>query len=164
MTATAAPLPRAALTALLDRYGGDPASWPEAERAAALARIACDPEAARDVAAARRLDAVLGERAAPAVPSAELRARLAAIPGDEARRRAPARSPARAGGRGRRTAAGWRTAGRPAAVAAGLAASLLLGLVVGLATAPPPAAGPGADDIDLVALMYGRSPIPEVRL
>lgn len=44
-----------------DRYGGNLARWPAAERKAAAMLIASDPEAERQAAAAARLDALLAK-------------------------------------------------------------------------------------------------------
>ena len=54
MTASAAFDDRAA--EIIAAYGGDPARWPDAERAAALAAVAADPALAGVFAAARALD------------------------------------------------------------------------------------------------------------
>lgn len=63
------------LQRLLDAYGGTPASWPEDDRAAALALIAVSPEARAMREAASGLDSMLDALAPPA-PSADLSARL----------------------------------------------------------------------------------------
>jgi hypothetical protein len=64
-------------TALCEAYGGDPARWPEAERAEAMALAGTDPPAALALTAARTLDATLDE-SRPAAPSPALRRRVLA--------------------------------------------------------------------------------------
>ncbi len=66
------------LTHAIDRYGGDPGRWPAALRTAAEALIACDEDAARMVADARRLDAALAEAVAPLSVDAALIGRIVA--------------------------------------------------------------------------------------
>lgn len=68
------------LEALLDAYGGEPASWPELERAAALALIERDAQARKLHAAALALDAKLDLSELSEVVSPRLRARVLEIP------------------------------------------------------------------------------------
>jgi hypothetical protein len=73
------------LQQLLDAYGADPKRWPEEERTAALALLACSMEARARQAETERLDALLN-LAPVAQPSAELISRvLAAAPAQETR-------------------------------------------------------------------------------
>lgn len=55
---------------LVDAYGGAPARWPEAERAAALALMSADPRARALAAEARLLDGLLDDVPAPSVSAA----------------------------------------------------------------------------------------------
>ena len=66
------------LQAALDRYGGDLARWPAAERAEAEALVASDAKAAALVAAARRLDGALAEAMRPMPVDAALIGRIVA--------------------------------------------------------------------------------------
>jgi hypothetical protein len=78
---TAVTLERLAL--LLDAYGGEPARWPEAERAAALQLIAANPQAVALQRAALELDGALDLhllRMAAEAADAQLRARVLEIP------------------------------------------------------------------------------------
>lgn len=75
---TAATLER--LAQLLDAYGGEPARWPEQERAAALQLIAASPEAAALHRAALELDGALDLSVVPDAASSALRARVLEIP------------------------------------------------------------------------------------
>jgi hypothetical protein len=68
------------LAQLLDAYGGEPAHWPEHERAAALQLIADNPEAQTLQRAALELDGVLDLSVTPDVASNALRARVLEIP------------------------------------------------------------------------------------
>lgn len=68
------------LAQLLDAYGGEPARWPEQERAAALQLIAANPEAAAMKRSALELDGVLDLDVLPDVASNALRARVLEIP------------------------------------------------------------------------------------
>ena len=80
------------LEQLLDAYGGDPASWPEQERAAALALIETEPEARKLHASSQALDAKLSFSDLSEVVSSQLRARVLEIPIKHAAI-APARAP-----------------------------------------------------------------------
>ncbi len=53
------PLAHTRAAEIIAAYGGYPARWPDAERAAALAVIAADPELTAALVAARRLDSDL---------------------------------------------------------------------------------------------------------
>ena len=108
----------ARLQTILDAYGGDPARWPDAECAAALALIAQSPDARARHAEARRLDAALAA-APPAAPSDTLAEQIVSA------------MPERRGSRG------WRIAVRLAPLAA--AAAFVL-WIVRPAPGPPPAA------------------------
>jgi hypothetical protein len=132
----------ARLETLLDAYGGDPARWPDAERADALALIAASAAARRLHDEARRLDAVL-DVLPVATPSPELEERIVAAaraasspPGaavssgrvhriDEARRRSDARP-------------GRRLPLLAAAVPLAAAAALALWLAAGRTPQAPP--------------------------
>lgn len=70
---------RARVVALLERFGGDPARFPETERRAAAALIAQDPELSALQREASELDDMLGALETP-VPSAALRRAVAEIP------------------------------------------------------------------------------------
>ena len=100
---------------IVDAYGAEPRRWPEAERAAALAHLEADGEAAARVREAAGLDAVLDE-SRPLAPSAALRSRVVAA-APRARR-----SPARLG---------WWAPG------AGLVAAGVAGLMFGAALLAP---------------------------
>ena len=80
------------LEQVLDAYGGEPALWPELERAALLALIAHDPQAGKLHASACALDATLDLSDLSAAVSAQLRARVLEIPIKHARV-LPSRSP-----------------------------------------------------------------------
>lgn len=123
------PLTHARVHALLDAYGGDPARWPEAERAAGLAALAQDPALRALADEARALDGWLDALPAPAPPTPAV---VAAV-------REAARAP-----RGLRALlaefagglfGGWRVAG-PA-----LAMSLVLGIALGSTLLPAEDAG-----------------------
>lgn len=107
---------RARLIDILDAYGADPARWPDVEREAAQALLARSAEAARAVAEARRLDALL-DRAPPITLDLDATALAAAASAAPQRRR-----------RGNRSA-GWSGFGWPRF--AGLAACALAGFIVG---------------------------------
>jgi hypothetical protein len=77
-TKTAVTLER--LAQLLDAYGGEPARWPEHERAAALQLIEANPEAQALQRAALELDGALDLNVLPDVESSALRARVLEIP------------------------------------------------------------------------------------
>jgi len=68
------------LAQLLDAYGGEPARWPEHERAAALQLIAANPEAQAMQRSALELDGALDTDVLPDVASSALRARVLEIP------------------------------------------------------------------------------------
>ena len=80
------------LEQLLDAYGGNPASWPEHERSAALALIERDPKARKLHAAAQALDGKLDLSDLQEAVSAQLRARVLEIPIKHAPQ-APAHAP-----------------------------------------------------------------------
>jgi hypothetical protein len=80
------------LEQLLDAYGGEPAAWPELERAAALALIERDAQARELQQAALALDAKLELSELSDVVSPRLRARVLEIPIIHAPAVAPARS------------------------------------------------------------------------
>jgi anti-sigma factor RsiW len=108
---------------LLEAYGGQPARWPAAERAAAEALLASNPTARALHARAAELDALLDKLSAPQ-PSPALRARILAQAPRPARPRllsrlAQAMLPAGP------VPYGWRPAG------AALAAALVLGMLTG---------------------------------
>ena len=71
-----------ALADLLDRHGGDPERWPEAQRAPALALVQTNPEAGRLLDEARALDAALDALPTPAMPPHLPRRVLDALPRD----------------------------------------------------------------------------------
>ena len=68
------------LVQLLDAYGGEPARWPEQERAAALQLLAASPEAQTMQRTALELDSALDLDVLPDVASNALRARVLEIP------------------------------------------------------------------------------------
>lgn len=77
------------LQAALDRYGGDLARWPAAERREAETLMARDTQAAATVAAAQRLDGMLAEAMTPMAVDSALIGRIVAGLGHRA---APERS------------------------------------------------------------------------
>lgn len=105
----------------LDRRGGRIERW--TEREAARAFVEREPEAARELARAERLEYALDLWRAPE-SSPDLRRRLASIPALEPRRRGPAWLQALRG-LGLGLGGGWRTAG-------GLAAMFAFGFAAGL--------------------------------
>ncbi|MBS7458022.1 hypothetical protein [Coralloluteibacterium stylophorae] len=117
MTPRPPPMDPSRLERLLDAYGGDPARWPERERAAALALLAADPVARARTEAAAGFDALIALPQADASPRLRQRV-LATIP-----------APRPTLGERLRTLfepfGGWRMAG-PA-----FAASLALGVAFG---------------------------------
>ncbi len=121
--------------ALIEAYGGDPARWPDAERAAGLAALAADPALRASAEEARALDAWLDALPAPPPPAPAF---VAAV---RERARAPrglrALLAELAGG----LLGGWRVAG-PA-----LAMSLALGIALGSTLLPP-------DDAALLELAH----------
>lgn len=92
MTQPPSTLSLSRLEQLLDAYGGNPASWPEHERPAALALIDRAPEARKLYAAAQALDAKLDLSDLSDAVSSQLRARVLEIPIKHAHA-APARAP-----------------------------------------------------------------------
>ena len=68
------------LAQLLDAYGGEPARWPDPERAAALQLIASAPQAAALQRTALELDGALDLQVLPDAADARLRARVLEIP------------------------------------------------------------------------------------
>ena len=80
------------LEQLLDAYGGEPAAWPELERAAALALIEQDVQARGMHEQALALDAKLELSELSDVVSPQLRSRVLEIPIKYAPARAPNRS------------------------------------------------------------------------
>lgn len=142
-----------ALRTALDLWGADARRWPDAGRARLTAFVARDAEAARLVAEARALDAVLGHAPAGA-PAAGLEARILAaaaltpqMPRPTVVAMAEARNP--------------RLAAAPRAVpphrrrtwqaVALLAASLILGVALGMAGQSLPV----LRDIDALAMAGG---------
>lgn len=97
---------------LVDAYGADPQRWPQAERVAAEALLAAEPQAQLIQKAAAELDALLGSVVMPD-PSEVLRHRVL---------RAAPRKPAVIGRLGWVSGAGW---------AAAAAAGVLVGVSVG---------------------------------
>jgi len=131
--------------ALLDAHGGDPARWPDGERAAAMDLVARSPEAEDTLAAARHLDALLVQ-GLPVRASDPLRFRITT----GAVHRRTARP---AGDRWLSTLlAPWRLG-----AAAAAAASIALGMVVGLETSVATVLDPEPiQTLDLASLAYGQ--------
>jgi hypothetical protein len=98
----------------LDRHGGDLSRWPPALREHAEALTAADTQAAAELRAAQRLDALMVEVTAPAPVDAALVGRI--VSKDRSRRNETVLRPT-----GR--LAGW--------VSAGLAATLMIGFAAG---------------------------------
>ena len=123
---------------LAETYGADIERWPDAERLAALTFAARSEAARARLAEAHEVDAMLARLDPPPVPSAALRARVAALGREPAPRFA---RPARA----------------TIARAAGFAMAAAAGLAIGLLLAPP---GPGEGGLGLVeaALVAGEAP------
>ncbi|MFN7055821.1 hypothetical protein [Hyphomonas sp.] len=123
-----AQITEARLLELIECWGADTLSWPEAERASAEALLAAHPDRfANALAAARALDAAF-DALPEAVPSAALtEAILAAAPRPR-----------------RKAARGWLGLKTPWAPASGFAAAVA-GLMMGLTMAP---AASAADEID----------------
>ena len=110
----------ARLIELIETWGADPASWPEADKAAGKALLAAHPERfAATMAQARQLDLMLGALPEPEMPAALTQAIMDAAP-----------RPKRAGGVTR-----WFGLKTPWAPASGLAAAAV-GLLMGLTVAP----------------------------
>ena len=76
------------LGSLVDAYGGDPARWPLAERAAALSLLETSAAARAAADGARALDALLGEASVVTAPAA-LTSRLLGDFERASRRRSP---------------------------------------------------------------------------
>ena len=128
---------------IIAAYGGDPARWPDAERATALAVVAASAELRAAQVAARGLDAAL---------TAWAQAPMAG--GDAA-------AAARAALRRPRPFARWAMG---TGLAAGLAAGLVL-LTPGSAPRPAPAARPVAvDDATAFAQVFTPTPDEEAAL
>lgn len=134
---------------LIETYGAEPGGWPEAERAAAEARLAANPERfASALAEARALDMMLAADPVPPMPE-----RLAGHVLSEA----PAAPRATAGG-----SPGWlRSLLFPNGArwpAGATLAGLAMGLMAGYATAPATAASTYQDEAEEVlysAIGYG---------
>lgn len=108
---------------LAEAFGGDVARWPEAERDAAAAVMAAEPDwAGRVLARADQLDAMLGGFPAP-LASGALAERIAAG--------APRPRPR------------WRGWLLPAGMGAGLAAACAAGLMLGVQLGGAPEGGEG---------------------
>lgn len=132
------------LEVLLDAYGADPARWPAAERAAALALLATDPAARAWLEQARRLDRALDALPPAPAPAGDLAARIrAAAQQHDAAPAVPAPTPLAGPVAANSNRPAWRF---PAA----LVASALFGLWLGFATGPFPIDSGGT--IDLAAL------------
>jgi hypothetical protein len=136
------------LLELIEAWGADPAAYPEADRAAARALLAQQPERfAAALAAARDLDAAL-TRVPAVLPSKALEDRLAAS------------GPKPRGGRSQ-----WRwPMFAPWAPASGLAA-LAAGVFMGFTVAPAAVAESDTDEVAAVlehALGYDPADISEV--
>ncbi|MDM7945499.1 MAG: hypothetical protein QUV20_04135 [Oceanibaculum nanhaiense] len=116
------------LEALLDAYGADPARWPAAERAAALALLAIEPAAQARLEQARQLDRVLDALPPAPAPAGDLAARIRAVARHQRAPAAPvAPIPAPIPANGNR--APWR-------FTMALAASAVIGLWLGFAAGP----------------------------
>jgi len=98
----------------LDRYGGDLSRWPPALRQQAEALTAADSQAAAALTAARRLDTLLTEVAAPTAADAALIGRIVSR-GRQARSETVLKPT--------RRLAAWATAG--------VAATLMIGFIAG---------------------------------
>lgn len=109
------------LIELIETWGADPASWPEADKAAGKALLTAHPERfAATMAQARQLDLMLGALPEPEMPAALTQAIMDAAP-----------RPKLAGGGLSR----WFGLKTPWAPASGLAAAAV-GLLMGLTVAP----------------------------
>ena len=155
----------AAFDRLLDTHGADPARWPAADRAAAMALAAASPAAAARLDEARRLGETL-DRLPAAEPSPALQARILAdserwiTPAGAPRSMPPRRRSRRyglLGGIGATLWPGW-PAWQPSAV---LAASLAAGLALGLAEPGLVGLGGAAATADPSALVFGETPLEE---
>lgn len=118
---------------IVDAYGAEPARWPDAERAAALALLLASTEARARREAASALDGLLATLP-PARPSADLREAVLAA------------APRRRGRAGLFGGLGWRPVG------AALAASFLLGLIVGGVIDGPSATAADGSQLELAML------------
>jgi anti-sigma factor RsiW len=107
------PMTRARFEAILDAYGADPRRWPDAERAAAQAFAAADPQAPALLAAAADLDGAL-HLAAPDPAEPALREAIIA-----SAKAAPAR----------RRSLWWAGAGLSAALAGAAAGAVTVGVM-----------------------------------
>lgn len=111
----------ARLIELIETWGAEPASWPEADKAAGKALLVAHPERfAETIAQARQLDQMLGALPEPEMPAALAQAIMDAAP-----------RPRRAGG----SLSRWFGLKTPWAPASGLAAAAV-GLLMGLTVAP----------------------------
>lgn len=107
------PMARDRFEAILDAYGADPRRWPDAERAAAQAFAAVDPEAPALLAAAADLDGAI-HQAAPVPAEGPLREAIVA----SARSTPP-----------RRRSLWWAGAGLGAALAGAAAGAVTVGVM-----------------------------------
>lgn len=118
---------------LAEAYGGDVARWPVAERDAAAALMAADPERTRDILArARDLDALLDAGPALSVPAVLVDRIVSQAP----RPRGP----------------GWIRWLLPVGMGAGLAAACAAGVVVGIHVSTPGLQGGDEPDAMVTAL------------
>ncbi|MFO7482162.1 hypothetical protein [Oceanibaculum nanhaiense] len=116
------------LEALLDAYGADPARWPAAERTAAQALLAADPDAQAQLEQTRQLDRALDALPPAPAPAGDLAARIRAAARHQDAPAAPvAPIPAPIPANGNR--APWR-------FTMALAASAVIGLWLGFAAGP----------------------------
>lgn len=135
----------ARLIELIETWGADPASWPEADKAEGKALLGAYPERfAEPIAQARQLDLMLGALPEPEMTAALTQAIMDAAP-----------QPKRAGGGLSR----WIDLRTPWAPASGLAAAAF-GLLMGLTVAPAASAD---DDVtaevqELVVSALGFDP------
>lgn len=138
------------LEALLDAYGADPARWPAAERAAALALLAADTAAQARLEQARQLDRALDRLPPAPAPAGDLAARIRAAARQQGAPVAPALVPIPANG----NRAPWR-------FTMALAASAVIGLWLGFATSPFTASDTATIDLaildqqDVAVLAFG---------
>lgn len=153
------------LEVLLDAYGADPARWPAAERAAALALLAADPAARAGLEQARQLDRALDALPPAPAPAGDLAARIRVAAqqrdatlqrdsGPAAPQPIPVAGPVADPVPANSNRPAWRF---PAA----LTASALLGLWLGFATGPFPIDSGGTTDLaaldqqDVAVLAFG---------
>ena len=125
---------------LAGAYGADLERWPDAERFAALALAGRSGEARALLADAHEVDAALASLDLPPSPSAELRARVAALEAEDA----PALP-------------GFAGVAVPLGRAAAFALAAAAGIVLGVYLAPP---GSGDAGLGLVeaSLIAGEAP------